>query len=112
MAMDMIDDNVRSSLFHPDNATFLAEVSAAVGGLSEIARASDDPDKLLAAHFGVRASDLASWVLAKGRHSCAAVLSRRRGACQRLLAKPPYLSPQTWASSPEAFCKFHLNRQA
>ena len=94
------------SLFHPQNTAFLAEVSAAVGGLAETALVSSDPDHDVAIHFKVTSAALQRWVLAAGRHPCSAVLPRG-GNCKRPTGEEPILDPLCWAEASARACAWH-----
>lgn len=93
-----------ASLFHPVNAGFLAEVGRATGGLAEIARASDDPDKAVADHFKVTPAELEGWVLAAGRQRCAAIGNRGK-RCERIVMQPAHLDPRAWVAAAAAYCR-------
>lgn len=98
------------SLFHPNNAAFLSKVQAFMAGLTEVVRASVDPDLVVATHFGVTPSVLKRWVLASGRRHCAGERPRG-GACQRPIKQKSFLDPGVWVAAPEAFCSLHKPAQ-
>lgn len=97
------------SLFHSNNADFLDEVSADIGGLAETALTSSDPDLQVAAHFHVTSATLQRWVLAAGRHSCSAALPRG-GNCKRPSGEAPILDPRRWAAASARPCPWHSRR--